>query len=108
MKPRTLDDRLGSTLSSSDIQRGVICSPWHRIRSQVLRTGVDRLYLSYAGDLKPELQETLETLKLLAQSETSKEQAKAALCLANLLSDILIQPPKITHCNRDNLPRYIG
>jgi hypothetical protein len=57
---------------------------------------VDRLYLSYAGDLKPELQETLETLKLLAQSETSKEQAKAALCLANLLSDILIQPPKIT------------
>jgi hypothetical protein len=57
---------------------------------------VDRLYLSYAGDLKPELQETLETLKLQAQSEASKEQAKAVLCLAGLLSDILIRPPKIT------------
>ena len=32
MKPRTLDDRLGSTRSYSDIQRGVICSSWHRIR----------------------------------------------------------------------------
>ena len=54
------------------------------------------MYLSYAGDLKPELQETLETLKLQAQSEASKEQAKAVLCLAGLLSDILIRPPKIT------------
>ena len=74
----------------------------------VLRTAVDSLYLSYAGDLKPELHETLETLNLQAQSEDLKEQAKAVLCLADLLSDVLIQPPKITHCNRDNLPRYIG
>ena len=43
------------------------------------------------------MQETLETLKLQAQSEAPKEQAKAVLCLADLLSDILIQPPKITH-----------
>lgn len=74
----------------------------------VLRTGVDSRYLSYAGDVKPEMQETLETFNLQAQSEPPKEQAKAVLCLADLLSDILIQPPKITHCNRDNLPRYIG
>ena len=69
---------------------------------------MDSLYLSYAGDLKPELQEMLETLKLEAQSEAPKEQARAVLCLADLLSDILIQSPKITHFDRDNLPRNIG
>jgi hypothetical protein len=59
--------------------------------------GEPSLYLSYAGDLKPELQETLETLKLQAQSDAPKEQAKAVLCLADLQFDILIQPRKITH-----------
>ena len=77
--------------------QGVSTHPSTESDSQVLRTGVDSLYLSYAGDQKPELQETLETLKLQAQSEAPKVQAKAVLCLADLLSDILIQPLKITH-----------
>jgi hypothetical protein len=58
---------------------------------------VDSLHLSYAADLKPELQASLETLNLQAQSEPPKEQDKAVLCHADLLSDVLIQPPKITH-----------
>jgi hypothetical protein len=81
------------TLLASDLQRP-FCSRWLCLNPGIFR---DRLYLSYAGDLKPELQETLETLKLQSQSEASKEQAKAVLFLAGLLSDFLFQPPKITH-----------
>jgi len=59
--------------------------------------GEPSLYLSYAGDLKPELQETIETLKLQAQPEAPEEQAKAVACLADQLSDILVRPSKMTH-----------
>jgi hypothetical protein len=77
--------------------QGVSTHPSTESDYQVLRTGVDSLYLSYAGDLKPGMLETLEILKFQAQSEAPKEQAKAVSCLADHLSEILIQPPKITH-----------
>ena len=51
--------------------------------SRILRTGVDSLYLSYAGALKHEMQEALEYLKTQAQSDDPQEQAGAVLCLVD-------------------------
>ena len=39
--------------------------------------GIDSLYLSFQGDLYEKREEELEHLKLLAQSESEKEQAQA-------------------------------
>ena len=51
--------------------------------SRILRTGVDSLYLSYAGDLKPDVEQDLESLKTQAQSEDPQEQAGAVMCLVD-------------------------
>lgn len=62
-------------------------APANRIETEsdtrTLRTGVDSLYLSYPGELKPEMEEALRVLKLQAQSQDSQEQAGAVLCLAD-------------------------
>lgn len=62
-------------------------APSNRIKgshnSRVLRTGVDSLYLSYAGELKPEVEELLENLKQCAQSNDPLERAEAIYCLAD-------------------------
>lgn len=49
--------------------------------TQLLRTGVDSLYLSYRGDLHPEREAELENLKQLAQSLDGRDQADAHLDL---------------------------
>ena len=43
----------------------------------ILHTGVDSLYLSYAGDLNPEKEKELEVLKHLAQAEDPLDRACA-------------------------------
>lgn len=47
--------------------------------SEVLRTGVDSLYLSYSGTLHKHVEENLLALKALAQSKEPFEQARAVL-----------------------------
>jgi hypothetical protein len=44
---------------------------------------VDSLYLSYAGELKPDVEQDLESLKSLAQSGDPQEQAGAVLCICD-------------------------
>ncbi len=62
-------------------------APSNRIESEnesrIVHTGIDSLYLSYAGELKPDVEQDLESLKLLAQSEDPQEQAGAVLSLCD-------------------------
>jgi len=50
---------------------------------QILRSGVDSLYVSYLGELPAKHENHLENLKSLAQSEDPMEQAKATWLLAD-------------------------
>jgi hypothetical protein len=50
--------------------------------------GVDSLYLSFPGDLSEEWEKKLEHLKLLAQSESEKEQAQAQLKIGEHLFEV--------------------
>lgn len=43
----------------------------------ILRSGVDSLYLTFHGELKDDIEKNFVRLKLLAQSESYKDQAKA-------------------------------
>ncbi len=54
----------------------------------VLLFGVDSLYLSFPGDLSEEWQSKLEHLKLLAQSESEKEQSHAQLKIGEHLFEV--------------------
>jgi hypothetical protein len=62
-------------------------APSNRIESEnesrIVHTGIDSLYLSYAGELKPDVEQDLESLKSLAQSEDPQEQAGAVLSLCD-------------------------
>ncbi len=53
------------------------------VGTQILRYGVDSLYLSYRGALSEAVDTQLETLKQLARSEQADEQARAFLPLGN-------------------------
>lgn len=53
-----------------------------------LRFGVDSLYLSYQGDLFPEVHQKLIELKKLAQSERADFQAKAQLKVGDHLFEV--------------------
>lgn len=48
-----------------------------------LRFGVDSLYLSYQGDLFPNIDQKLAKLKKIAQSDRQAQQAKAHLVKPN-------------------------
>jgi hypothetical protein len=54
----------------------------------VLLFGVDSLYLSFPGNLSVEWEEKLEHLKLLAQSESEKEQSQAQLKIGEHLFEV--------------------
>lgn len=53
-----------------------------------LRFGVDSLYLSYQGDLYPDVNERLKALKAIAQAETSHEQAMAQYAVGEHLFEV--------------------
>lgn len=53
-----------------------------------LRWGVDSLYLSYQGNLHPEVNQQLADLKRLAQSENPLEQAKAQFNVGDHLFEV--------------------
>jgi len=53
-----------------------------------LRWGIDSLYLSYQGNLHPEVHEQLIQLKKQAQSDNPQEQAKAQLKLGDHLFEV--------------------
>jgi hypothetical protein len=53
-----------------------------------LRWGIDSLYLSYQGNLYPEIHEQLIQLKKQAQSDNPQEQAKAQLKLGDHLFEV--------------------
>lgn len=55
---------------------------------RALRWGVDSLYLSYPGDLFPEIEERLDALKRLAQSALPGEIAKAQLPLGEHVFEV--------------------
>jgi len=54
----------------------------------VLLFGVDSLYLSFPGNLSVEMEEKLEHLKLLAQSESEKVQSQAQLKIGEHLFEV--------------------
>jgi len=53
-----------------------------------LRWGIDSLYLSYQGNLHPEINQQLIQLKKLAQSENPQEQAKAQIKIGEHLFEV--------------------
>ncbi|HSH98898.1 MAG: replication initiation factor [Methylophilaceae bacterium] len=55
---------------------------------KVLRFGIDSLYLSYQGELYPEVNEVLKSLKAIAQSEQSSEQSKAQYVIGDHLFEV--------------------
>lgn len=55
---------------------------------KVLRFGVDSLYLSYPGELFPEVDQRLKELKALAQSERADVQAGAQYVVGNHLFEV--------------------
>ena len=54
---------------------------------KALRWGVDSLYLSYPGELMPEVNERLTALKLMAQSLNPVEQSQACVFRAIVTGD---------------------
>jgi hypothetical protein len=55
---------------------------------QLLRFGVDSLYLSYQGDIFPEVQERLTKLKQLAQHSEADQQALAQYSIAGHIFEV--------------------
>ena len=55
---------------------------------KLLRFGVDSLYLSYQGDLFPEVQDHLSKLKLLAQNPEIDQQALAQYTIAGHIFEV--------------------
>ena len=55
---------------------------------KLLRFGVDSLYLSYQGDLFPEVQERLNKLKQLAQHSEADQQALAQFTIAGHIFEV--------------------
>jgi hypothetical protein len=55
---------------------------------KLLRFGVDSLYLSYQGDLFPEVQERLAKLKQLAQNSEIDQQALAQISLSGHIFEV--------------------
>lgn len=53
-----------------------------------LRFGVDSLYLSYQGELYPDVNERLKALKAIAQAEHPQEQAKAQYVVGEHLFEV--------------------
>lgn len=53
-----------------------------------LRFGIDSLYLSYQGELHPEVNEQLANLKRLAQADKESEQAKAQFKIGDHLFEV--------------------
>lgn len=56
--------------------------------SQILRFGVDSLYLSYQGDLASDWDQRLEGLKLAAQSQEDVEKSLAQVKIGNHLFEV--------------------
>jgi hypothetical protein len=55
---------------------------------KLLRFGVDSLYLSYQGDIFPEVQERLTKLKQLAQHPEADQQAQAQYAIAGHIFEV--------------------
>ncbi|MDO9101572.1 MAG: replication initiation factor [Candidatus Nitrotoga sp.] len=62
---------------------------------KLLRFGVDSLYLSYQGDLFPEIQERLTKLKQLAQHPEINQQALAQFTIAGHVFEVKDKGPKL-------------
>jgi hypothetical protein len=61
---------------------------------KALRWGVDSLYLSYPGELMPEVNERLTALKLMAQSLNPVEQSQAQYSLGDHLFEVKSMAPR--------------
>lgn len=61
---------------------------------KALRWGVDSLYLSYPGELLPEVDERLSVLKLIAQSHDPEVQSKAQYHLEGHLFEVKSMAPR--------------
>lgn len=78
---------------------------------QPLRWGIDSLYLSFAGELHPDLEGQLEALKKLAQSDQLDEQALAQLVLGDHLFEVkdkstgMFAYTLVDNCFRINISR---
>ncbi len=55
---------------------------------KLLRVGVDSLYLSYRGELLPEVKERLAKLKQLAQHPEADQQAQAQYAIAGHIFEV--------------------
>ncbi len=58
-------------------------APANYIDTQILRTGIDSLYLSYAGELRSGMEPQLEARKALAQAPDALDQKEATILLSN-------------------------
>lgn len=78
---------------------------------QPLRWGIDSLYLSFAGELHPEIERQLEQLKKLAQSDQLDEQALAQLKVGEHLFEVkdkstgMFAYTLVDNCFRINISR---
>lgn len=61
---------------------------------KLLRFGIDSLYLSYPGQIHPEIDTSLKALKLQAQSSDPVEQAKAQCPMVGHLFEVKDKAPK--------------
>jgi hypothetical protein len=68
-----------NSINKENIENGAV---------KFLRWGVDSLYLSYQGELYPEINEQLVNLKRLAQSDKESEQAKAQFKIGDHLFEV--------------------
>lgn len=88
-------DAARTGVSQTDGDREAVAVPTNRatnnsINGEVkfLRWGVDSLFLSYQGNLHPEINEQLIQLKRLAQSEKQSDQAKAQIKIGDHLFEV--------------------
>lgn len=58
-------------------------APSNYQNTRILRSGIDSLYLSYPGELRPELDKTLETLKQAAQSDDAAARKDATILITD-------------------------
>lgn len=90
-------DSAGTGASLADGNREAVTVPSNTVTNnsnnligevKFLRFGVDSLYLSYQGELYPDVNEKLAALKATAQAERKTEQSQAQYAIGNHLFEV--------------------
>lgn len=94
---RDLTDALHQSVSSSQGTAPSNTVPYNCNTEyfKLLRFGVDSLYLSYQGELFPEVKERLVKLKQLAQHPEADQQAQAQYAIAGHIFEVKDKGPSI-------------